>query len=104
MPEAAGADVDAPEDVRRAVRADEEKVEEKVLWIWRTLSAFEEKSAQCISEMLVNVSSGKYIEGIQAARKFIVHVELFFESADELDRMLQAETPKGLRRFKYLYG
>ena len=96
LPEQAGTDVDAPEDVRRAVRAEEETVEEKVLWIWRTLSAFEEKSAQCISEMLVNVSSGKYIEGIQAARKFIVHVELFFESADELDHMLQSETPKGL--------
>lgn len=88
---------DASDEIRRAVRADEEKVEEKVLWIWRTLSAFEEKSAQCISEMLVNVSSGKYIEGIQAARKFIVHVELFFASADDLDQMLTAATPKGLR-------
>lgn len=96
FPEPAITQEDAPEELRKAVRADEEKSEEKVLWIWRTLSGFEEKSAQCISEMLVNVSSGKYIEGIQAARKFIVHVELFFESADELDQMLAAETPKGV--------
>jgi hypothetical protein len=36
------------------------------------------------------------MEGIRAARKFIVHVELFFESADELDQMLTTETSKGL--------
>jgi hypothetical protein len=31
-----------------------------------------------------------------AARKFIIHVELFFECTDGLDRRMQAETSKGL--------
>jgi LIM domain len=91
-------DQNATDEVRTKVRADEERVEEKVLWIWRTLSAFEERSAQCISDMLVNVSNGAYIEGIVAARKFIVHVELFFECTDELDQLLQRNTLKGKYR------
>ena len=86
---------EATDEVRKAVRTDEERVEEKVLWIWRTLSAFEERSAQCISDMLVNVSNGAYMEGIVAARKFIVHVELFFECADDLDQRLSRATGKG---------
>ena len=89
-------ETDATDEIRKIIRDDQERVEEKVMWIWRTLSVFEEKSAQCISDMLVSVSNGAYIEGIQAARKFIVHVELFFESADELDQMLSAKTSKGL--------
>src|ERR1700749_2863302 len=43
---------DAPIEVREEVRQEEEKIEQKVNWIWRTLSTFEEKSATCISDML----------------------------------------------------
>jgi hypothetical protein len=85
----------APDEIRRTVRSEEERVEEKVLWIWRSLSTFEERAATCISDMLLHVSNGAYYEGIMAARKFIIHIELFFECADDLDRRLSLESGKG---------
>jgi hypothetical protein len=84
------------EVIRNSVREEEERVEEKVLWIWRTLSTFEERSATCISDMLLHVSNGVYFDGIMAAKRFIVHVDVFFKCADDLDRMLVAQTGKGI--------
>ncbi|KAF2088342.1 RhoGAP-domain-containing protein [Saccharata proteae CBS 121410] len=84
------------EELRIKVRVEEEKVEERVNWIWKTLSAFEERSATCISDMLLHVSNGAYFDGVLAARRFIVHIDLLFEAADDLDKLLLAETPKGL--------
>lgn len=96
IPEEAKSEDDASEEVRLAVRRREERVENKVLWIWRTLSAFEEKSATCISDMLLHVSNGAYFDGIMAAKKFIVHVDILFGAADDLDQLLSARTPKGV--------
>jgi hypothetical protein len=90
------ADSDATDEVREHVRQQEEEIEAKVNWIWKTLSAFEEKSATCISDMLLHVSNGAYVDGVMAAKKFIVHVELLFAAADELDAQLITRTPKGL--------
>jgi len=86
---------DATEEMRKLVRESEEQVEEKVLWIWRTLSSFEEKSATCISDMLLHVSNGAYMDGVMAAKKFIMHVDLLFSAADGLDQTLYARTSKG---------
>ena len=86
---------DASEEMRKAVRAGEESVEEKVLWIWRNLSGFEEKSATCISDMLLHVSNGAYMDGVMSAKKFIAHVDLLFMAADDLDWMLAKRTSKG---------
>jgi hypothetical protein len=90
------ADSDATDEVRENVRQQEEEIEAKVNWIWKTLSAFEEKSATCISDMLLHVSNGAYVDGVMAAKKFIVHVELLFAAADQLDAQLITRTPKGL--------
>ncbi|KAI4923594.1 uncharacterized protein J4E92_007568 [Alternaria infectoria] len=90
------ADGDATDEVRESVRQQEEEIEAKVNWIWKTLSAFEEKSATCISDMLLHVSNGAYVDGVMAAKKFIVHVELLFAAADALDAQLIVRTPKGL--------
>ncbi|KAI9695599.1 MAG: hypothetical protein M1820_008524 [Bogoriella megaspora] len=89
-------DENASEEARALVRTEEEKVEEKVLWIWRTLSNFEERSATCISDMLLHVSNGAYIDGVLAAKKFIMHIEMLFGAADGLDYLLTTKTPKGL--------
>lgn len=43
-----------------------------------------ESSAMCISEMLLNVSNGAYIEGICLSERFLVHVEVLFSGIDEL--------------------
>ncbi|KAK1811514.1 Rho-type GTPase activating protein Rga1 [Friedmanniomyces endolithicus] len=80
---------EASEEVRRKVRDDEEAVEHKVHWIWQTLSTFEERSATCISDMLLHVSNGAYMDGVVAAKKFITHVDLLFAAADDLDHRLQ---------------
>ncbi|KAF2793125.1 RhoGAP-domain-containing protein [Melanomma pulvis-pyrius CBS 109.77] len=90
------ADSDATDEVRDMVRKQEEEIEAKVNWIWKTLSAFEEKSATCISDMLLHVSNGAYVDGVMAAKKFIVHIELLFGAADDLDSQLVANSPKGL--------
>ncbi|KAK5117613.1 hypothetical protein LTR62_005036 [Meristemomyces frigidus] len=85
---------EASEEMRTTVRKDEEAVEHKVHWIWQTLSSFEEKSATCISDMLLHVSNGAYMDGVVAAKKFITHVDLLFASADELDHRLQTRPTK----------
>ena len=84
------------EIIRETVRRKEEEVEAKVNWIWKTLSSFEEKSATCISDMLLHVSNGAYFDGVMAAKKFIIHVDLLFSAADELDSQLVVHIPKGL--------
>ena len=81
-------DTDASEEMRRLVRDEEEAVEYKVHWIWHTLSTFEERSATCISDMLLHVSNGAYMDGVLAAQKFITHVEVLFGTADNLDHRL----------------
>jgi hypothetical protein len=86
---------EATDEVRKKVRQQEEAVEGKVNFIWKTLSAFEEKSATCISDMLLHVSNGAYFDGVMAAKKFIVHVDLLFTAADNLDSLLIRVTPKG---------
>ena len=83
------ADEDASDEMRAVVRKEEESVEYKVHWIWQTLSTFEERSATCISDMLLHVSNGAYMDGVVAAKKFITHVDLLFAAADDLDHRLQ---------------
>lgn len=70
---------------RTAVRVKEEKMEDKVYKIWSVLSTFEESSAACISDMLLHVSNGAYVDGVLVAKKFILHVDILFHAADTLD-------------------
>ncbi|KAH8885186.1 RhoGAP-domain-containing protein [Thozetella sp. PMI_491] len=87
---------DTPEG-RELVREKEERMEEKVYRIWSVLSTFEESSAACISDMLLHVSNGAYLDGVMVAKKFIWHVDLLFQSADKLEAvMTRLEMPKGL--------
>ncbi|KAH8983177.1 hypothetical protein EDB86DRAFT_3106521 [Lactarius hatsudake] len=61
------------------------RMEQQVYRIWTVLSAFEESSAACISDMLRHVSSGQYLEAIRMAEKFILHVEVLFATIDDLE-------------------
>ncbi|EFX02458.1 Rho GTPase activator [Grosmannia clavigera kw1407] len=70
---------------RTLVREEEERMEDKVYRIWSVLSTFEESSAACISDMLLHVSNGAYVDGVLVARRFIGHVEILFRSADNLE-------------------
>ncbi|RWA11391.1 hypothetical protein EKO27_g3722 [Xylaria grammica] len=89
----------ADAESRELVRQKEEIMEDKVYRIWSVLSTFEESSAACISDMLLHVSNGSYIEGVFVAKRFIFHVEILFQSADRLD-----ETLKGLEIKALSYG
>lgn len=90
-----GIEGEASTQERKRVRGEEERIEEKVLWIWRTLSAYEEKSATCISDMLLHVSNGAYVDGVMSAKNFILHVDLLFAAADDLDYLMNSQTAKG---------
>lgn len=84
------------EEGRNAVREEEERMEEKVYRIWSVLSAFEESSAACISDMLLHVSNGAYVDGVLVAKKFIWHVDILFRSADKLDAHMASGGTKGM--------
>lgn len=86
----------ADEDAREAVRIEEEQMEEKVYRIWSVLSTFEESSAACISDMLLHVSNGAYVDGVLVAKKFIGHVEILFNAADILDDTMINSSMKGM--------
>ncbi|KAJ6257659.1 hypothetical protein Dda_7446 [Drechslerella dactyloides] len=86
-----------PSNARRSVvREEEEKMEEKVYKIWSVLSTYEESSAANISDMLLHVSNGAYVDGVFVAEKFIWHVELLFNTADNLDIELYRISGEGL--------
>ena len=70
-----------PEELKKQQKS----MEEKVYKIWTVLSAFEEMSAACISDMLLHVSNGSYFEGVKMADKFISHVDILFSAIDELE-------------------
>jgi hypothetical protein len=74
------------EDVEKAKKM-ETDTEEKTYQIWTVLSAFEESSAATISDMLLHVSVGKYIEGVNMAKRFIDHVHILFKAINLLNEM-----------------
>ena len=85
----------ADPEVRNQIRDDEERMEEKVFKIWSVLSTFEESSAACISDMLLHVSNGSYVDGVLVAKRFLWHVEILFQSADRLEDTMVKYNDKG---------
>ena len=86
---------DATEEKRIHVREEEEQMEDRVYRIWSVLSHFEESSAGCISDMLLHVSNGAYVDGILVAKRFIVHVDVLFGATDVLDGSITSQGFKG---------
>ncbi|KAI0244308.1 Rho-type GTPase activating protein Rga1 [Massospora cicadina] len=60
----------------------------KAQHIWSILSAFEESSAACISEMLIQVSNANFKDGVKMAEKFTMHVEILFTAIDRIETHL----------------
>lgn len=87
------------EEKRNLVKHDEEQMEEKVYRIWSVLSTFEESSAACISDMLLHVSNGAYVDGVLVAKKFIGHVEVLFGATDRLDFLMASQDMKSMFSF-----
>ncbi|KAI7860850.1 hypothetical protein BDC45DRAFT_492974 [Circinella umbellata] len=67
-------------------------MEDKVYRIWTVLSAFEESAAACISDMLLHVSGGSYLEGLRMADYFVTHVEVLFGAIDDLVLQYHAQS------------
>ncbi|EIW79260.1 RhoGAP-domain-containing protein [Coniophora puteana RWD-64-598 SS2] len=86
-----GAEVEPPyvEDEKRetavTLKDKQVRMEQLVYRIWTVLSAYEESSAACISDMLRQVSNGQYLDAIRMAEKFILHVEVLFGTIDDLE-------------------
>ncbi|KZV72182.1 RhoGAP-domain-containing protein [Peniophora sp. CONT] len=81
------------------------RMEQQVYRIWTVLSAFEESSAACISDMLRQVSNGQYLEAIRMAEKFILHVEVLFATLDDLEfafARLNLKSPSHVREARLL--
>jgi hypothetical protein len=98
LPPPSESDDPATRETRDWIRDVEERMEEKVYRIWSVLSTFEESSAACISDMLLHVSNGAYIDGVLTAKRFIWHVEILFQSTDRLDNTMIGVSEKGKYR------
>ncbi|VDB84976.1 unnamed protein product [Peniophora sp. CBMAI 1063] len=98
----------ADEEARETAASLKEKqvrMEQQVYRIWTVLSAFEESSAACISDMLRQVSNGQYLEAIRMAEKFILHVEVLFATLDDLEfafARLGLKSPSHVREARLL--
>ncbi|KAL3473345.1 hypothetical protein BJX99DRAFT_261407 [Aspergillus californicus] len=86
----------ATDEERNQIREEEDSMEEKVYRIWSILSSFEESSAACISDMLLHVSNGAYLDGVLVAKRFIGHVEILFSAIDQLAGFIKAQGMKDL--------
>ena len=89
-------DLDATEEEQSKVREQEELMEQKVYRIWSTLSCFEESSAGCISDMLLHVSNGAYVDGVLVAHRFIRHVDVLFAAIDRLVGYIKSRDLKSM--------
>ncbi|KAI9368612.1 Rho GTPase activator [Aspergillus egyptiacus] len=87
---------DATDEERNKIREEEDMMEEKVYRIWSILSSFEESSAACISDMLLHVSNGNYVDGVLVAKRFIGHVDVLFSAIDQLAGIIKAQGMKDL--------
>lgn len=88
-------ETDATDEERNRVREEEDIMEEKVYKIWSILSSFEESSAACISDMLLHVSNGTYLDGVLVAKRFIGHVDILFSAIDQLAGHIKEQGMKG---------
>ncbi|KAJ2314834.1 Rho-type GTPase activating protein Rga1 [Coemansia sp. RSA 2705] len=70
---------------RQLLRPQNAVSEQQIYQIWTVLSSFEESTAACISDMLLQVSGGHYLEGLRQAERFIMHVDVLFASIDDLE-------------------
>ncbi|EPQ27143.1 uncharacterized protein PFL1_05424 [Pseudozyma flocculosa PF-1] len=99
MPTVDALEIEAKE-TPSSLKQKQKRMEERVYRIWTVLSAFEESSAACISEMLRHVSSGRYLGGVRMAERFILHVEVLFSAIDDLEAHFRREEAKGISHIR----
>jgi hypothetical protein len=67
--------------------------------IWTVLSAFEESSANCISDMLRFVSNGSYLDAVCSAERFVFHIEVLLAVLDDIHHLYVSHD--AVRAFSY---
>ncbi|KAF9785167.1 hypothetical protein BJ322DRAFT_1006238 [Thelephora terrestris] len=72
------------------------RMKQLVYRIWTVLSAFEESSAACISDVLLQVENGQYLDAVLMAEKFILHVEVLFGAIDDLEHHFASNGLEGM--------
>ncbi|EGW34567.1 uncharacterized protein SPAPADRAFT_54685 [Spathaspora passalidarum NRRL Y-27907] len=65
----------------------EQQIEQVVMRCWLTLSGYEETTATCISDMLVNACTGDKFNGLIVTGKLILSVEVLFNALDAIFEM-----------------
>lgn len=60
----------------------EQQIENVVMRCWLTLSGYEETTATCISDMLLNACTGNQRQGLLVTGKLILNVEVLFKALD----------------------
>ncbi|RLV91108.1 Rho-GTPase-activating protein LRG1 [Spathaspora sp. JA1] len=65
----------------------EQQIEQVVMHCWLTLSGYEETTATCISDMLVNACTGNKFIGLLVTEKLILNVEVLFRALDSVFEM-----------------
>ena len=81
------------------LRESQRKMDGMVHRIWTVLSAFEESSAACISDMLRFVSDGSYLDAVRSAERFIFHVEVLLAALDDIHHLYVSHD--AVRAFSY---
>ncbi|KAI8911219.1 hypothetical protein DFJ77DRAFT_91248 [Powellomyces hirtus] len=77
-----------PAQVDKAVVQAHQAIAEKAGRILHVLSAFEESSAECISDMLIRFSHEKRQEGVAQAATFVSHIAALFSVIDDIEMKL----------------
>lgn len=72
------------------LKSAQKRMDELVHRVWTVLSAYEESSAACISDLLKAVSTAVYLEAIRSAERFVFHVEVLFAALDDLEFHFEA--------------
>jgi hypothetical protein len=82
-------------DATKLIKTQKE-IDHQVTRVWTDLSSFEESSANCISDMLLNVAAGAYKEGIRMVNQFIMHLEVLFSALDLLQQHYVTSQNQGI--------
>jgi hypothetical protein len=82
-----------------SLRGFQRRMDSMVHRIWTVLSAFEESSAACISDMLRFVSGGSYLDAVHSAERFIFHVEVLLAALDDIHHLYVSHD--AVRTFSY---
>ncbi|KND02774.1 uncharacterized protein SPPG_01855 [Spizellomyces punctatus DAOM BR117] len=81
--------------------AAQQAIAEKAGRILHVLSAFEESSAECISDMLIRFSHEEFREGVFQAATFVSHIATLFAVIDDIEmRLLTFRDATGLHHAK----